>query len=77
VKGLEGLFDAGDAVTVVSAEDGTEIGVGLVNYSSPELDRIKGLSSSAIEETLGYCHSEEVIHRDNLVVFKDGLRAAS
>ncbi|MDR1546274.1 MAG: glutamate 5-kinase [Deltaproteobacteria bacterium] len=70
VCGLEGLFDVGDAVTIVEAVGEAELGVGLVNYSAPEIGRIMGRPSSAIEGTLGYSHSEEIVHRDNLVVFK-------
>ncbi|MDR1578497.1 MAG: glutamate 5-kinase [Deltaproteobacteria bacterium] len=68
VAGVEGLFAAGDAVSIAQL-DQEPFGVGLVNYSSPEVGRIMGLSSHQIEERLGYSHSEEIIHRDNLVVF--------
>jgi glutamate 5-kinase len=39
-----------------------------VNYSVHELEKIKGLHSQKIELTLGYKYSDEVIHRDDLVV---------
>ncbi|MBI2369742.1 MAG: glutamate 5-kinase [Deltaproteobacteria bacterium] len=42
--------------------------VRLVNYSAKELELIKGLRTSQIEARLGYKHSDEVIHRDNLVL---------
>jgi glutamate 5-kinase len=44
------------------------IGIGLVNYSAHEIDKIKGVRSNRIEDILGYKHSDEVIHRDNFVV---------
>ena len=44
-----------------------DIAVGLVNYSSDDLLKIKGAKTSAIETILGYKHDDEVIHRDNLV----------
>jgi len=62
-----GTFEMGDAVSCVS-EDGTEIARGLTNYTSEEVNRIKGLHSGKIKEVLGYTHSQEVIHRDNLVL---------
>jgi glutamate 5-kinase len=69
IVGLEGLFDAGDAVTLAAVSDGGEIGAGLANYSAPEVQKIMGKSSAMIEEILGYSNSEEVVHRDNLVIF--------
>ena len=32
------------------------------------MDRIKGLKSHDIEKELGYKYTEEVVHRDNMVV---------
>jgi glutamate 5-kinase len=69
ITGLEGLFAAGDAVTIVNGGGGEELGVGLVNYPSPEVRSIMGKGSQEILSILGFCHSEEVIHRDNLVIF--------
>ncbi len=48
-------------------EKNLNIAVGMVNYSSVELNRIKGVNSSEIESLLGYKNDDEVIHRDNLV----------
>ncbi len=45
-----------------------KIAKGLVNYSSCEIKMIKGKKSSEIEKILGYKYSDEVIHRDNLVI---------
>jgi len=57
----------GQVVTVVDRE-GREVARGLVNYSSAELEQIKGLKTEAIEKLLGHKNYDEVIHRDNLVV---------
>jgi glutamate 5-kinase len=70
IIGLEGVFAIGDPVTIVQNENGGELGVGLVNYPSPEISYIMGHSSQEIQDILGFCHSEEVIHRDNLVIFE-------
>jgi glutamate 5-kinase len=40
----------------------------LSNYSANDLGKIKGLKTGEVEKTLGYKDSDEVIHRDNLVV---------
>jgi len=63
-----GKFERGDAVLCVGP-DGQEFAKGLVNYSSEELQMIKGRKTYEIEEILGYKYADEVIHRDNLVVF--------
>jgi glutamate 5-kinase len=64
---VRGAFDRGDLVTCLGPR-GKEFARGLVNYSAMELERIKGLRSDQIELTLGYKYSDEVIHRDDLVV---------
>lgn len=64
---IKGSFDRGDLVTCLGPR-GKEFARGLVNYSAPELEKIKGLRSDQIESTLGYKYSDEVIHRDDLVV---------
>jgi glutamate 5-kinase len=64
---VRGTFDRGDLVSCLGPL-GKEFARGLVNYSASELERIKGLRSEKIEQVLGYKYSDEVIHRDDLVV---------
>lgn len=64
---VEGPFNVGDAVNCLS-RDGRKVAKGLTNYSSEEIERIKGKKTFEIEKILGYKYSDEVIHRDNLVV---------
>jgi glutamate 5-kinase len=64
---VEGKFDRGDAIRVVNP-NGREIARGLVNYSSTDLGKICGKQSDLIEEILGFIYSEEVIHRNNMVL---------
>jgi glutamate 5-kinase len=46
--------------------------VGLTNYSAREISRIKGRQSQEIAQTLGGPKGyDEVIHRDNLVIFPE------
>jgi glutamate 5-kinase len=67
VAAVDGPFGAGDCVSCVGP-DAHEFARGLVSYSSADLDRIKGLHTSAIEATLGYKISDEIIHRNDLVL---------
>jgi glutamate 5-kinase len=64
---VSGNFGAGECISCLSPS-GTEFARGLVNYSAAELQRIKGLHTSAIETTLQYKVSDEIIHRDDLVL---------
>lgn len=63
----EGSFETGDAVYCVDS-GGVRIAKGLTNYSSEEIEKIKGRKTSEIEKTLGFKYSDEVIHRDNMVI---------
>ncbi len=65
VTGVDGSFAAGDAVEVVC--DGDLVGKGVVNYSSAELARIKGMKTAAVQELLPHA-SEEAVHRDQFVL---------
>jgi glutamate 5-kinase len=67
ITAVKGTFEAGAPVRCMSTED-EEIGIGLVNYSAEEIEKIKGIHSHKIEDILGYKHSDEVIHRDNFVL---------
>jgi glutamate 5-kinase len=67
VTSVEGNFERGDAVRVV-AGDGTELGRGLISYSSEEAGAIAGSQSRLIENILGYRGRDEMIHRDDLVL---------
>ncbi|MCX5770657.1 MAG: glutamate 5-kinase [Candidatus Hydrogenedentes bacterium] len=67
VVSIEGEFGVGAAVRVVDSA-GREIARGLVNYSSADIARIKGVKSKQIQAILGRNDFDEVIHRNNLVV---------
>ena len=64
---VEGNFEVGDYIRCLDKE-GKKIAKGLTNYSSKDLEMIKGKKTSEIEKALGYKYSDEVIHRDNLVI---------
>ena len=67
IVGTQGEFQKGDVVALCDAE-GTVIARGLSNYSSADVERIKGLKSEKIAQVLGRRPYEEVIHRDNLAI---------
>ncbi|MDH7600741.1 MAG: glutamate 5-kinase [Armatimonadota bacterium] len=67
IIGCEGSFDVGDLVAIVD-EKGEQVGRGFANYSSCEIEQIKGKRSSEIEKILGHKDFDEVVHRDNLVL---------
>ena len=66
---VEGIFDRGDPVYLVSLS-GERIAKGLSNYSSGEVEKIKGRKSMEISGVLGYSYSDEVVHRDNLAIVR-------
>lgn len=65
---VEGKFDFGNSVSVVD-EKSSEIARGLVNYSSSDLEKIMGMKTSEVKKLFGSNYYEEVIHRDDMVVF--------
>lgn len=67
VLSVEGKFDTGSAIYCFD-KDGLKIAKGLANYSSDEMEAIMGKKTSDIERILGYKYSDEIIHRDNLVL---------
>lgn len=64
---VEGNFEEGAAVDFKTS-DHKVIGVGLTNYSSSDINLIKGLKTSQIKACLGGKHYDEIIHRNNLVL---------
>ncbi len=72
VCAVQGKFEAGDCVRCLT-EEGNEFARGLVNYGAGELERLKGVHSSRIEEVLGYKTTDEVIHRDDLVLLTEAV----
>lgn len=68
VLSVNGTFQRGELVSCLDG-NGVELARGLTNYSSAEADSIKGMSSQHIASVLGYGGEDELIHRDNMVVF--------
>lgn len=68
IKAVSGEFEPGDPVELVPAGGGPAVARGLSRYGAAEVRKIAGLRSSQIEAALGYKDSDEVVHRDDLVV---------
>lgn len=69
ITSYEGQFKPGDAVEIYYGDE--EIGRGLINYDASDLAKIKGAKISEISEILDRnIEFDEVIHRDDLVVFR-------
>jgi glutamate 5-kinase len=67
IIGVENEFMSGDPVSIVDAE-GVEFAKGITNYSSSDIEQIKGAHSKEIEQILGRKEYDEVVYRSNLVL---------
>jgi glutamate 5-kinase len=68
ITDVEGNFGRGDVVSLLS-EDGQEFARGLTNYDSPTTTRLKGQRLADLPSDPANLPYEEIIHRDNLLVF--------
>ena len=67
VVSVQGQFSRGEMVLMVD-EAGVALARGLVNYGAAEAQAIIGLSSSRIQEVLGFVNEDELVHRDNFAL---------
>jgi glutamate 5-kinase len=68
VRRIEGTFSQGDAVLVLGPA-GERLGQGLSAYDSADAARLAGHRSDEFEAILGWRGADELIHRDDLVIF--------
>ncbi len=61
---VAGSFDRGDIVEIEGG--GKVFAKGITDYSSSELDKIKGKHSDMIEKMLGYKNYDEVVRKSNI-----------
>ncbi|MGQ9692805.1 MAG: glutamate 5-kinase [Thermaceae bacterium] len=71
IREVRGRFGQGEPVRILD-EEGREIGVGLANYAAEEVLQIMGRKTAEIESILGYRYTDEVIHRNHMVL-KEGV----
>ncbi len=67
IREVEGTFQRGDIVNIYDP-GGVQLGCGITNYGSADINAIKGAHSRKIVTLLGYDYGSEVVHRNNLVV---------
>jgi len=64
---IEKEFRSGDTVSILDTE-GVEFAKGISNYSSSDIEKIKGMQSKDIEHILGRKDYAEIVYRGNLVL---------
>ena len=67
---VEGSFQAGDPVEI-KEHTGEVIAVGLSNFTSDELGRVKGAKTKDVCTILAHECDEEVVHRNNMILRKE------
>ena len=67
IKEVQGEFEIGELVSCFNPS-AVEISRGLCSYGSSEVGKILGKKSSEIEDVLGYKYSDEIIHRNEMVI---------
>jgi glutamate 5-kinase len=73
INAVEGDFKQGESVQILF-KDGKEvkqIAKGISQYGSLDLKKIIGKKSSEIKNILGYMITEEIVHRDELVLIEE------
>lgn len=68
---IEGRFEPGQTVSIVDQAK-VELARGISNYAADEVAKIRGKKTLEIESILGYKYSDEVVHRDNMVLTGEG-----
>ena len=69
IKEIEGDFEKGTVVKIMNLKNET-VATGISNYSSDEIELIKGHKSENIEKILGHKYDDVVVHIDNMVIIK-------
>ena len=71
VVNVEGSFDRGDAV-IIASQSGNELGRGLIAYAFADAKQLIGCKTAEIESILGYRGRSAMIHRDDMVLNRNG-----
>ena len=69
MTGVDGDFSRGEVIAILDSL-GQEVARGLANYAAAEARLLCRKPSSQMAELLGYAAEPEMVHRDNLVLFK-------
>lgn len=71
IVGIEGFWERKDPIRIVN-KNGEEIARGIVELSSEEVERAKGLHSDDMLKLIPDLRFEEVVHRDNMTIIYEG-----
>ncbi len=69
MTGVDGDFSRGEVIAILDGQ-GQEVARGLTNYAAAEARLLCRKPSSQMAELLGYAAEPEMVHRDNMVLFK-------
>jgi glutamate 5-kinase len=64
IIGVDGVFERGDIIEIEC--EGSVFAKGITDYSSSELNKIKGEHSDMIEKILGVRNYDEVVRKSNI-----------
>ncbi|QJB56993.1 glutamate 5-kinase [Pseudodesulfovibrio sp. zrk46] len=67
ISAVEGRFDR-DSLVFIRTQDGDELGVGMCNFSSAELEKVKGKRTAELAALVGSIDFDEAVHRDNMLL---------
>jgi len=69
INRVEGRFERGEIVDIYDTE-GTHLGCGITNYSSSDVNIIKGAQSNRFASLISSDYGPEVVHRNNLALLE-------
>ena len=69
IKGVQGHFGVGDPVEL-AVDPRQPFARGLTGYGADDVRRLAGKKTSQIEEVLGFRDTDEVVHRNDLVLLE-------
>ena len=70
INEVSGNFDIGEIVSLVN-QKGESFGRGMVNYSSKEINAIKGMNTDQVKKLLGFTRQKEVITRKYMYLVEE------
>ncbi len=70
VTAVEGEFVVGDVISIIDT-NGQEVGRGITSQASTSLKKIAGMRTQQAKTILSPDEKDELIHRDNLVIFSE------
>lgn len=70
IKSVQGDFAAGACIDIIDQTQQQVIAKGICQYNHRDLQRIKGHKSDQIQNLLGFCLSQVIVHRDDMVIVK-------